>query len=400
MKNNRISTIRKSKWFWIKLMVLFAVCLFGFLYSLYYVNVYDLINHGESPDESNYIAMAIRLLEDGVYSFWGEGPDAYVSPGYPMFLVFCMTIFGTGLDAIYSIKIVQCIMVGLSVLLVYLLGYMLTKRYSVGIIAAVFVALNGSFPFYARYLLTETSFTFFMLLFFVAFVYTYQSGKWWMYFISGMLLCVSMMIRPLIIVILPILFLFEVMHRKKSPKILLCAALPFLCGFLLVGLPWWIRNIITLGDFIFLATQTNPIYAGLAQDVVGMGLTDPGSLVGNLKLLIDLFLEHPYVTFYWMTLGKFSIIFLDGTVCQFYPELTKLMNFATVCIGLCGCIRALFCKNLRIPAIIFFVYFLSVFMFVPVQRYALSYLPLLAIGAGYLLQVAFSGVKICHHGLD
>lgn len=383
-----------TKWFWLKIVVLILVCFFAFQYGSYYVDFVDPISRADSPDETNYIAMAERLLEEGVYSFWGEEPDAYVSPGFPLFLSGCMMIFGTDADAIHSIKMVHCVLVGLSVFLVFVLAYLLTKRYSVGLIASLLMALNGSFPFYARYLLTETLFTFMMLLFFVVMVYSYRKEKWWLYFISGILLCSAIMVRPLLIVVFPFIVLFEVVRCRRNPKWLLKTVLPFVCGFIIVGLPWWIRNIVTLGEFVLLATQTNPVYAGLAPDVVALGLEDPGSLWGNGLLLIKLLIEQPIVTTYWMTLGKFSIIFLDGTVCPYYAELTKLMNYSSVCLGLCGCVRALFDSRLRVSVVIFLIYFLSIFLFIPVQRYALAYLPLLSIGAGYLLSVAFSGVKI------
>ena len=32
----------------------------------------------------------------------------------------------------------------------------------------------------------------------------------------------------------------------------------FFLGVLLVGLPWWIRNVVSLGQFVLLATQTTP----------------------------------------------------------------------------------------------------------------------------------------------
>ena len=68
---------------------------------------------------------------------------------------------------------------------------------------------------------------------------------------------------------------------------------------------------------------------------------------------------------------------------------TTLIKNITVFIGLLGAIRALLSKKYIWPAIIFFCYFLSAFAFVPTSRYALQYYPLLAIFAGYVIDIVF-----------
>ena len=62
----------------------------------------------------------------------------------------------------------------------------------------------------------------------------------------------------------------------------------------MVGLPWWIRNVVSLGQFVLLATQTNPLYAGLARDPEVLGLENPGSLFGNVLLLFQLLFTAPW----------------------------------------------------------------------------------------------------------
>jgi 4-amino-4-deoxy-L-arabinose transferase-like glycosyltransferase len=98
-----------------------------------------------SFDEENYIATAERLLTEHVFSFWGDGPDAYVSPGYPMFLTVLFAVFGVGARGVCAVRIIQCLMTGATVFLTYRLGRTLTGRDGAGLIAAALVFLNGGF---------------------------------------------------------------------------------------------------------------------------------------------------------------------------------------------------------------------------------------------------------------
>lgn len=392
--NEKINSLKNSNIiYYLKWIFLLLVCLLGFLYSLYYAENWDKLSELYTPDEGNYIAMAKRLLGTGVYGYWGDTPDAYVTPGYPLFLAACMSVFGTSLQALHCIKIVQCVMTGLSVFLVFLVGYLSTKRYAVGIIAAVLMALNGLYPYFSRYLLTETLSVFTSLLFFAVILCATQKNKWWLYLLSGITLCVATMVRPLIVIVFPCIVVAEIIIKWKNHKVWLRNIGFFILGFIIVAMPWWIRNAVTLNQFIPLATQTNPMYAGLAPDVEALGLQDPGTLFGNVILLIKLLFTKPLSTVYWMTFGKFSKIFFDTNSLPYLFELYNIVKNTTVVLGIFGFLRALFSKKHRCTAIIFFIYLLSILLFIPVSRYAVGYLPLLAVAAGYLLDTSFQTLK-------
>jgi hypothetical protein len=304
-----------------------------------------------------------------------------------------MKIFGTDVYGILAIKLVQSLISAATVFLTFVLGYQLTKKYAVGVIAAALIALNGSFCFLSRFLLTETLYYFTMMLFFVVLVYTFKKDKWWLHLISGALLCVSVMVRPLIIIVAPFVYLpYIIEHRKNLKKAALCV-LAFAGGFVLLAMPWWIRNIVSLGRFVLLATQTNPIYAGLAPDVEALGLTDPGSMMGNIKLLLQLLRDDFFGTVYWMTFGKFEIMCMNCTDVRWLEIFTSFISQFTVYVGLLGAFFTLRLKKQRWASIVFFVYFASSFMFIPTGRYGLQYLPFLAIFAGFVITTLHSALK-------
>ena len=294
-----------------KVLGVVLVCAIAFAYAVVYIVRQGRFSESYSPDEGHYIAMAQRLLTEGYYSYWGGAPDAYVSPGYPIFLTLCMAVFGTDLQGIDAIKFVQAFLSAGTVFLTFFLGWRLTKKYSVGILGALLLSVNGIYAFYAKRLLTETFFCFTMMLFFAVFVLTWEKDRWWLYLLSGALFCVTIFVRPLLLMTLPVLFIPLLLQCwrqwKDDPKqtrfpwkkLLVPIGLFFL-GVLLVGLPWWIRNVVSLGQFVLLATQTNPLYAGLARDPEALGLENPGSLFGNVLLLFQLLFTRPLETLHWM----------------------------------------------------------------------------------------------------
>lgn len=388
-----------------KALGVIAVCAIAFAYAVVYILHQGRFEENYSPDESHYIAMAQRLLTEGVYSYWGDGPDAYVSPGYPIFLTLCMAVFGTDVAGIDAIKFVQAFLSAGTVFLTFFLGWRLTKKYSVGILAAMLLAANGIYALYAKRLLTETFFCFTMMLFFAVFLVAVERGRWWLHLLSGALFCVTIFVRPLLLMTLPVLYIPLLLQCwrswKNDPrqtrfpwKRLLTPVGCFVAGVLVVGLPWWIRNVVSLGDFVLLATQTNPLYAGLAWDPEALGLEDPGSMLGNVALLFQLLFTRPLETLHWMIFEKFDIIFMRRVDYVVYlVTITTLVKDVTLYLGLLGAARGLFSKRLRWFTAAFGLYFLSIFLFVPTARYGLQYYPLLAVFAGYVLVLLFRGTE-------
>lgn len=377
----------------VKWAFLVGLTLLSLAYCLLYVERVAKFSESRSPDENNYIHMAERLLREGVYSYWGDGPDAFVSPGFPLFLTACFRIFGTGLWGIHCVKIVQAVLISLMVPLTFSLGKQLTQKDSVGLIAAVLVALNGYFPTYSRVILTEPLYYFTMLLFFAVFVYAVRKEYRRLHLLAGLLFGVAVMVRPLLIITAPFLYLPLILSYKKHWRLYVFPMLCFAIGFTAVCLPWWIRNLVTLHRFVLLATQTNPIYAGLAPDIAALGIENPHTMLGNLKLLFQLLFTRPLQTLYWLTFGKFKIIFMEPADTVYLSVFSRLVSDFTLYTGLLGCAGALFQKKYSLSVLVFLVYFFSSFLFVPTSRYALQYFPFLSILAAWLIVRLFTPEK-------
>lgn len=380
---------RKKCWIY---GALTALLLFSLVYRLYLVYHVGYMSDGYTPDEGNYIAMAQRLVEQHVYSFWGYGSDAYVSPGFPLFLAAVMRVFGTGMTGIHAVKVIQAVLSTLTILLSWILSHQLTRRYTPGFIAVIALSLFTDMAIYSRYLLTETLYFFTMMLFFVVFAAAAKQGKRWMYALSGVLFCVTVMVRPMIFALFPILFLAAYFMCKPEKKHFLQCCGCFLLGFIVTALPWWIRNVAVLGQFVLFATQSNPLFAGIAENTEALG-SDPGFL-GCIKLLFVQLWEHPLSTLRWMLIKKFYIIF-NGSVTEQIPlgMLSCMIKNFTVMMGFSGTFLMLLNRRLRWPAIALLFYVALSFVFVPTARYAVQYIILLSISAGYLLSAAAAAVR-------
>ena len=146
-------------------------------------------------------------------------------------LVACMSLFGSDIYGIDSIKFVQAILFAATVFLVFVLAYQITKKYSIGFIASALIALNGNYAFYTRRLLTEIFFVFTMMLFFVLFILSVQKEKKWLHFFSGMVFCISVFVRPLFFIVLPVLYLPHFIKNWKNWKKIFASPLAFFSRF-------------------------------------------------------------------------------------------------------------------------------------------------------------------------
>ena len=59
-------------------------------------------------DEGYYMAMARRVVEEGVYSYGASGePNAFVPPGLPLYLALCCRLFGFGPSGLAVMRLLQ-----------------------------------------------------------------------------------------------------------------------------------------------------------------------------------------------------------------------------------------------------------------------------------------------------
>src|SRR5215212_303464 len=202
------------------------------------------------------VAFAFRvpvfLLRDSVSYFlpaWdllnGYGFDLSIrrTPVYPGFLAGAMALFG---EDLLAVAFAQHLVGVISAVLVYVLGRMTIGR-AAGLIAALITATNGALIIAEHYLMPEVALTFLLLLTFVVFVGALRSASRRGFVVSGVLLGLSLLCKPVAQILIPVLPLVLVisyasLRRAIVPSLLIGA------GLLAVMVPWMMRNAVVHGS--------------------------------------------------------------------------------------------------------------------------------------------------------
>jgi 4-amino-4-deoxy-L-arabinose transferase-like glycosyltransferase len=144
-----------------------------------------------------------------------------------------------------------------TVALVYRVGRQLFDR-SAGLIAALWVAVFPSLVFHTALLLSETLFCFLVMIVLALLLSTPWRGREISparLLTSGAALGLSALVRPLSLLILPLLFLARLQAGSGLRGALRCAALTCV-GTLVVMGPWTVRNALVMPEPVLISTNT------------------------------------------------------------------------------------------------------------------------------------------------
>jgi hypothetical protein len=204
------------------------------------------------PDTWTYLASGTSLLSSGTVA------STRVMPGYPLML---------GLFGYTGIIWVQLVLSAATVGIIVILAQTLWMSRVAGLISGVLAAGYPVLVFYANMRLTETTFIFFLCAGFLAFYRGY-------FLVGSILLVLSILIRPAIELVAPVLIVAFCVSRHEWRSVL-----PRLTVFALVYgtlmSPWWLHNYhqygsfvrLHLGDGIVMLLENNWLY-----DEVGIDL--------------------------------------------------------------------------------------------------------------------------------
>jgi hypothetical protein len=204
----------------------------------------SLMNHPDvpgQPDAYEYQRLAFNLANHKVFSIATSAPyepSMFRSPGYPVFLALCFSLFG---NSIQVVRILQFCIFGVAAWILYLVARRVGLRSS-GAYCASFLFLSfPPFIFMSVSLMTETLATFFALIF----VYSLLSWKPRRLITAmhiGLAVGVLALIRPsfclLLVVLLPFL---AVSSGVKWRDLISDLGVRCIC-FVICILPWSVRN--------------------------------------------------------------------------------------------------------------------------------------------------------------
>jgi hypothetical protein len=219
------------------------------------------INRAFYPDSTRYVVLADQLAAHGLFSHpldtggvilkplaelriergemepsdrRGLQPEILRTPGYPALLA---ALHWTS-RPLHALLILQCLLSGAMVLLVFDLSLQLTQSPRVATLAALILALSPGDIVAACSVLTETAFAFLFLL------SVWLAVRWRPRFVAGgmggFLLGIATLVRPVGMLLAPALSMW-MLATNRSWKSLAAAAIVSLASFVPVGL-WMVRN--------------------------------------------------------------------------------------------------------------------------------------------------------------
>jgi len=251
----------------IELLILVLILLVGLYLRLFVVST-TKIDTPFRADARQYTAYAYNLRSHGVYSNNSNtavnktitpSPDAFRSPGYPLFL-YPFTYSKNFNRFAINVFYVQAILSTLTLVVVYFLG-----RGLLGILGAfAAVALTAISPHLINlnlYLLTETLFTWVTMLTLGMLVFSMKSNSDSGWILSGILLAFAALVKPTIqyFAIFVIAWVLIDVANNRKIKIGLLIAIPFFSVFSI----WLIRNLLTLGFFSDTGLTINTLHHGM-----------------------------------------------------------------------------------------------------------------------------------------
>jgi 4-amino-4-deoxy-L-arabinose transferase-like glycosyltransferase len=190
-------------------------------------------------DAQDYDAIASNLIRSHEFSLVSGHPTSIRPPGYPWFLAVIYYFFG--IQDWNMVRIFQVVLGALIVFLTYKLG---AEAFNprVGLIGAAICAVYPSLVIYCHLILTETLFTLLFCLTCFSFLRLLKTASpAWAVF-AGIFMAMASLVRS-VLWLFPLIAILFIFFGSSGAKIRRAVnVLVFLCSFILILLPWSIRN--------------------------------------------------------------------------------------------------------------------------------------------------------------
>ncbi len=273
-------------------------------------------------DAGQYFTYAYNLRYNGTYSRFGQSendreiePDAFRTPGYPLFLSFLIDSAPSG-KTLDRIVLVQLLISTVCIGIVGLLAMLFLPSWA-ALMAATLTALSPHLINANLYILTESLFCLGLLLLLSAAAKLRNDTHTGTLLLCGLLLGYTALVRPSAQYFILFLAVFILVEFGKSNRIR--AVVLIVTGFLTVISPWMIRNQLSIGSIsdsqLTISAAAHGMYPGfmykdLPESYGYPYRSDPdyGETVKNLASLLKeikrRFEEEPKRHLHWYLIKK------------------------------------------------------------------------------------------------
>ncbi|MEC0248246.1 glycosyltransferase family 39 protein [Paenibacillus chitinolyticus] len=379
--------MNRKKRVWAALVVIFLLAAYvriDFLRS---------VDHEMPHDSLNYDKMVRQLLETGVYAYNGETPNALVTPGYPLFLAAVYEIADyKEHDPLPWVRYIQALLSLAALGLVYRIA----RRFSgelTALIALLIAAVYPPFVWANGAILTEVLAIFLLMGYLLAQIRVFETPSYGRAAAAGIWLGLTVLVRPEFLPLIAVAFAFQWLRdkeaRNRTIRLFACTA----AAVVLLLAPWWIRNAVTLHQWVATATQENPFRAGTYpyNTFNDESLVDPAGKTEKELAIARLkagFTTQPGLFIKWYTIGKmqyvYQSVYRGGGHQPYYPVIpfdANLLHRALVLSGAIAVLAALrrWRETVTLLALTVIVMSLIRLGFVADYRYNVTMMPLIII---------------------
>lgn len=399
--------VRKNKAWTIMIVLIFMLALWlraDFLTS---------VKHTVSHDTKYYDEMVHRLLDKGIYSYKEEVSNARVTPGYPLFMAGVYLAADLMDKEPYPlIRWVQVLFSVATLALIYSIAMLATRNKWAALLSIMIGSVYHPFIWATGAVLTETLALFFLMSYLAVQLYAFQTQRKRDAAIAGVLLGLTVLVRaeflPLFVPLYGV-FLLQQWYRHQSDRepsrqskwavFKKTALLGIITGLCLSAtmLPWWIRNVVSLNEFVLTASQSNPFKAGTYPNkdysdkiVVQNGMSQNEYAWARIKAG---FTQQTWKYVKWYTIGKleytYNRMFFGSGHSPGYTVYPKGHNIHQL-IVYCSLIPLLalvwhWRHRAAMLAVVIIIMSLIRLVFVPEYRYNFTVMPLFIILTSWLI---------------
>jgi 4-amino-4-deoxy-L-arabinose transferase-like glycosyltransferase len=210
-------------------------------------------------DSNEYLSIATNIINNGQYSvsqinskdfpqFLGESPTRMRQPLYPVFLALLFFFFG---NSIIPVQLVQLI---LSLFTLFLIVDIGKRIFGSDYSQINNIILSIYFPLWmlSTSILTETVFIFFIIISFRFYIISKEKKELKFILLSGVLLGLAFLTRPIALILFLVIGSIHLYTLKKvSYKYFSILSI----GFMLVIIPWTLRNYFVMDEFTPLSSD-------------------------------------------------------------------------------------------------------------------------------------------------
>ncbi|MGO4692772.1 phospholipid carrier-dependent glycosyltransferase [Paenibacillus sp. 2TAB26] len=396
-----VEWVRKNKAWTIAIVLIFMLALW------LRVDFLTSVKHNISHDSKYYDEMVHRLLDEGIYAYKEEVSNARVTPGYPLFMTgMYLAADQIGVEPFPLIRWVQVLISMATLIIIYMIAMQATRNKWVAIVAFFISAIYHPFIWANGAVLTETLALFLLMAYLSMQLYAFRTERKRDAALAGILLGLTVLVRAEFLpIFVPLygVFLLQKWFKKKSgvqteviskwaifKKVLLMGVITGLC-LSATMLPWWVRNVVSLNEFVLTASQSNPFKAGTYPNkdytdkiVDPTGLTQDEVAWARIKAG---FTQQTWKYVKWYTVGKLKYTYTHmffgsghSPMYHAYPKvayLHVLIIYSTI-IPLLALIWR-WRHPAAMLAVVIFVMTMIRLVFVPEYRYNFTVMPLFII---------------------